>query len=148
MNVLLHRKVLLAYEDSWQKRCRILFCCTRLSDRKENSFADIARLLSDFFRDLDVVPSDVIAGLVLLRHYQKIERKAIVEQVRSHYALALNLIFHSSSEKTEPTSSFPEFPSRRRPTSCRSRRTQIWNFSKRSYISRTTPSGLMVGPYN
>lgn len=50
------------------------------SDRNSNSFADIAKLLSEFFRDLDVVPSDVIAGLVLLRKFQKIERKAIVEQ--------------------------------------------------------------------
>lgn len=47
----------------------------------QNSFADIARLLSDFFRDLDVVPSDVVAGLVLLRKFQKIEREAIVKQV-------------------------------------------------------------------
>lgn len=54
----------------------------RPSDRNRNSFADIARLLSDFFRDLDVVPSDVIAGLILLRKFQKIEQKAIVEQVR------------------------------------------------------------------
>lgn len=29
---------------------------------------------------MDVVPSDVIAGLILLRKFQKIERKAIVEQ--------------------------------------------------------------------
>lgn len=61
------------------------------SDRNRNSFADIARLLSDFFRDLDVVPSDVVAGLVLLRKFQKIERKAIVEQVRR--AIKYNL-FH------------------------------------------------------
>ncbi|XP_044260165.1 diacylglycerol lipase-alpha isoform X2 [Tribolium madens] len=74
------RKVLRAYQDSWQQRCRFLFCCSSASDRNRNSFADIARLLSDFFRDLDVVPSDVIAGLVLLRKFQKIERKAIVEQ--------------------------------------------------------------------
>jgi len=47
----------------------------------QNSFTDIARLLSDFFRDLDVVPSDVIAGLVLLRKFQKIEREAIINQV-------------------------------------------------------------------
>lgn len=46
----------------------------------QNSFADIARLLSDFFRDLDVVPSDVVAGLVLLRKFQKIERELIVKQ--------------------------------------------------------------------
>lgn len=74
------RKVLRAYQDRWQQRCRFLFCCMRPSDRNRNSFADIARLLSDFFRDLDVVPSDVVAGLVLLRKFQKIERKAIVEQ--------------------------------------------------------------------
>ncbi|XP_063923643.1 diacylglycerol lipase-alpha-like isoform X2 [Zophobas morio] len=74
------RKVLRAYQDSWQQRCRFLFCCSGTSDRNRNSFADIARLLSDFFRDLDVVPSDVVAGLVLLRKFQKIERKAIVEQ--------------------------------------------------------------------
>ncbi|XP_039297973.1 diacylglycerol lipase-alpha [Nilaparvata lugens] len=74
------RKVLRAYQDSWDHRCRLLFCCMRNSDRNKNSFADIARLLSDFFRDLDVVPSDVIAGLVLLRKFQKIEREAIVSQ--------------------------------------------------------------------
>ncbi|ERL90853.1 hypothetical protein D910_08198, partial [Dendroctonus ponderosae] len=73
-------KVLRAYQDSWQNRCRFLFCCSTPSDRNRNSFADIARLLSDFFRDLDVVPSDVVVGLVLLRKFQKIERKAIVEQ--------------------------------------------------------------------
>ncbi|XP_075218002.1 inactivation no afterpotential E [Lycorma delicatula] len=74
------RKVLRAYQDSWDHRCRLLFCCMRNSDRNKNSFADIARLLSDFFRDLDVVPSDVIAGLVLLRKFQKIEREAIISQ--------------------------------------------------------------------
>lgn len=76
------RKVIRAYQDSWHNRCRFLFCCSTASDRNRNSFADIARLLSDFFRDLDVVPSDVVVGLVLLRKFQKIEQKAIVEQVR------------------------------------------------------------------
>ncbi|KRT83150.1 hypothetical protein AMK59_3055, partial [Oryctes borbonicus] len=74
------RKVLRAYQDSWHQRCRFLFCCMRPSDRNRNSFADIAKLLSDFFRDLDVVPSDVIAGLILLRKFQRIERRAIVQQ--------------------------------------------------------------------
>ncbi|XP_018373307.1 PREDICTED: sn1-specific diacylglycerol lipase alpha isoform X3 [Trachymyrmex cornetzi] len=74
------RKVIRAYQDSWDNRCRVLFCCMGNSDRNRNSFADIARLLSDFFRDLDVVPSDVVAGLVLLRKFQKIERELIVKQ--------------------------------------------------------------------
>lgn len=75
------RKVIRAYQDSWDHRCRLLFCCMGNSDRSRNSFTDIARLLSDFFRDLDVVPSDVVAGLVLLRKFQKLEREAIVRQV-------------------------------------------------------------------
>uniref|UniRef100_A0A0A9W875 Diacylglycerol lipase-alpha n=1 Tax=Lygus hesperus TaxID=30085 RepID=A0A0A9W875_LYGHE len=74
------RKVLRAYQDSWDHRCRLLFCCIRNSDRTKNSFTDIARLLSDFFRDLDVVPSDVVAGLVLLRKYQKLERETNVRE--------------------------------------------------------------------
>ncbi|KAJ8688354.1 hypothetical protein QAD02_024149, partial [Eretmocerus hayati] len=74
------RKVIRAYQDSWDNRCRILFCCIGKSDRNRNSFTDIAKLLSDFFRDLDVVPSDVVAGLVLLRKFQKIERDLIVKQ--------------------------------------------------------------------
>jgi sn1-specific diacylglycerol lipase len=75
------RKVIRAYQDSWDHRCRLLFCCMGSSDRSRNSFTEIARLLSDFFRDLDVVPSDVVAGLVLLRKFQILERDAIVRQV-------------------------------------------------------------------
>ncbi|XP_036318147.1 uncharacterized protein LOC118733064 isoform X2 [Rhagoletis pomonella] len=74
------RKVMRAYQDSWDHRCRLLFCCMRSTDRNRNSFTDIARLLSDFFRELDVVPSDVVAGLVLLRKFQRIEREAVVRQ--------------------------------------------------------------------
>ncbi|XP_023315106.1 sn1-specific diacylglycerol lipase alpha isoform X2 [Trichogramma pretiosum] len=74
------RKVIRAYQDSWNNRCRMFFCCIGKSDRNRNSFTEIARLLSDFFRDLDVVPSDVVAGLVLLRKFQKIERELIVKQ--------------------------------------------------------------------
>ncbi|XP_037087617.1 diacylglycerol lipase-alpha-like, partial [Pollicipes pollicipes] len=73
------RKVLRAYRDSWDSRCRMLFCCMDRSDRNQNSFADIAQLLSEFFRDLDVVPSDIVAGVVLLRKVQKLERNNIVK---------------------------------------------------------------------
>ncbi|XP_047740268.1 diacylglycerol lipase-alpha isoform X2 [Hyalella azteca] len=78
-----HRKVMKAYQDSWDQRCRLLFCCINTSDSYRNSFGDIARLLSEFFRDLDVVPSDVVAGLVLLRKCQKMERKAIVKNPKT-----------------------------------------------------------------
>lgn len=60
------------------------------SEHNRNSFADIARLLSDFFRELDVVPSDVVAGLVLLRKYQKTSRQAVVRQVIGLENILLN----------------------------------------------------------
>ena len=47
----------------------------------QNSFTEVAKLFTEFFRDLDVVPSDVVAGLVLLRKHQKMRRKHIVSQV-------------------------------------------------------------------
>ncbi|XP_054721241.1 diacylglycerol lipase-alpha-like [Uloborus diversus] len=75
-----HRKAMREYQDSWNRRCRLLFCCIGHSDQQRNNFTDIAKLLSDFFRDLDVVPSDVIAGLVLLRKLQKAERQGIVNK--------------------------------------------------------------------
>ena len=47
---------------------------------KQSSFADIAKLLSEFFRDLDVVPSDVVAGLIIIRKQQKLQRELIAAQ--------------------------------------------------------------------
>ena len=47
----------------------------------QNSFTEIAKLFTEFFRDLDVVPTDIVAGLVLMRKHQKLRRKIIVSQV-------------------------------------------------------------------
>lgn len=41
----------------------------------------MASLFAEFFRDLDIVPSDIIAGLVLLRQRQRSSRDAILDQV-------------------------------------------------------------------
>ncbi|XP_074647959.1 diacylglycerol lipase-alpha-like [Tubulanus polymorphus] len=74
------KKAIRAYEESWDRRCRVLFCCVKNDRNGNNSFTEIAKLFTEFFRDLDVVPSDVIAGLVLMRTYQKHCRKTIVSQ--------------------------------------------------------------------
>ena len=47
----------------------------------QNTFAEIARLLSEFFRDLDVVPTDVLVGLLLLRQRQQLARQKIISEV-------------------------------------------------------------------
>lgn len=43
--------------------------------------SEIAQLFTEFFRDLDVVPSDVVAGLVLLRRFQKLRMEHTINQV-------------------------------------------------------------------
>lgn len=48
----------------------------------QDSFSEIARLLTDFFRDLDLVPTDIVAGLVLLRKQQKKLQETLVTQVK------------------------------------------------------------------
>ena len=48
----------------------------------QNSFSDIAKMLSEFFRDLDVVPSDIAVGLVLLSKRQRLLRLRTIHQVR------------------------------------------------------------------
>ena len=80
----------------------MFFCCSLASSRKirvsglfflkiyrskysQSSFAEIARLLSEFFRDLDVVPSDVLAGLILLRQRQQAARQLIISQVTQEF---------------------------------------------------------------
>ncbi|KAF7988219.1 hypothetical protein HCN44_007713 [Aphidius gifuensis] len=75
-----HGKVKKAYHDRWTQRCSLLFCCFGECKTERDSFTDISHLLNDIFLHLDVVPSDVVAGLVLLREFQMIERKLIVQQ--------------------------------------------------------------------
>ncbi|XP_041453260.1 diacylglycerol lipase-alpha-like [Lytechinus variegatus] len=65
------------YEQNWDKRLRFWFCCTSSGETQDSAFSDIAILFSEFFRDLDVVPTDVLAGLMLLREEQKQRRRAI-----------------------------------------------------------------------
>jgi len=97
----LNRKVMRTYQDTWNHRCKFLFCCMSRSDQyqvclfhfirksdsplniigSQDSFSEIARLLTDFFRDLDLVPTDIVAGLVLLRKQQKKLQETQVRQV-------------------------------------------------------------------
>lgn len=47
----------------------------------QDAYSEVASLFAEFFRDLDIVPSDIIAGLVLLRQRQRAKRSAILDQV-------------------------------------------------------------------
>ncbi|KAL5279792.1 DAGLA.2 family protein [Megaselia abdita] len=64
------------YHKSWEQRCRFWFCC--VASPKRNQITDISRIISDFFMELDVVPSDIAAGFLLLRNFQKLEREEAI----------------------------------------------------------------------
>uniref|UniRef100_UPI00358FED08 diacylglycerol lipase-beta-like n=1 Tax=Myxine glutinosa TaxID=7769 RepID=UPI00358FED08 len=55
----------------WEKCIRRLCCCLSGDDVEQAAFKDVAHILSDFFRDTDLVPSDIAAGLTLLRWAEK-----------------------------------------------------------------------------
>ena len=83
----------LYHEKLWTNNINIIISCLNKSEKIlsfdmwilfllfQNSFSDIARVLSEFFRDLDVVPGDVVVGLVLLRQRQQLLRLRVVHQV-------------------------------------------------------------------
>ncbi|KAK2717458.1 diacylglycerol lipase-alpha-like isoform X2 [Artemia franciscana] len=76
------RKVAMAYQKRWRHRCSLLClcCCISKSERNKDSLTAIAKLLSEFFGDLDVVVTDILAGLILLRRKQKKKRLSIINK--------------------------------------------------------------------
>ncbi|KAG7276665.1 hypothetical protein CRUP_032014 [Coryphaenoides rupestris] len=66
--------------SSWSRRLKFFMCCSRSQDTQSDAYSEVASLFAEFFRDLDIVPSDIIAGLVLLRQRQRSKRSSILDQ--------------------------------------------------------------------
>lgn len=66
-----HRKV----TKTWQRRFRWAFCWVKSDEHGHEAFQQVAALLSTLFRSTDLVPSDILAGCVLLRVKQKKETR-------------------------------------------------------------------------
>ncbi|XP_077375167.1 diacylglycerol lipase-alpha isoform X2 [Festucalex cinctus] len=69
--------------SSWSRRLKFFMCCTRAQDTQSDAYSEVASLFAEFFRDLDIVPSDIIAGLVLLRQTQRSKRSSILDQANN-----------------------------------------------------------------
>ncbi|XP_026096622.1 sn1-specific diacylglycerol lipase beta-like [Carassius auratus] len=66
----------------WESRLRLLCCCVPQDDSHRAAFSSIAQLVSGFFLDTDLVPSDIAAGLSLLHQEQdKVQRCRDPEEV-------------------------------------------------------------------
>ncbi|KAM8876843.1 diacylglycerol lipase-beta [Synchiropus picturatus] len=69
----------------WECRLRLLCCCLPLDESHQAAFSNIAKLVSGFFSDTDLVPSDIAAGLALLHQEQdKMEQSRDPDAVLSH----------------------------------------------------------------
>lgn len=54
----------------WERRCRILCCCIRNNEDTAPAFTDVGKIVAEFFKDLDLVPTDMAAGLMLVQEKQ------------------------------------------------------------------------------
>ncbi|XP_035694884.1 diacylglycerol lipase-beta-like [Branchiostoma floridae] len=54
----------------WENRCKVLCCCAGFDEHSQNAFSDVAQIIADFFKDVDLTPSDIAAGLALLQEDQ------------------------------------------------------------------------------
>uniref|UniRef100_A0A8C1Q850 Diacylglycerol lipase, beta n=1 Tax=Cyprinus carpio TaxID=7962 RepID=A0A8C1Q850_CYPCA len=69
----------------WESRLRLLCCCLPQDNNHRAAFSSIAQLVSGFFLDTDLVPSDIAAGLALLHQEQdKMEHCRDPDEVLSH----------------------------------------------------------------
>ncbi|KAK2716980.1 hypothetical protein QYM36_007204 [Artemia franciscana] len=68
-------------ERVWHLFCCLLCCSCFRKGRigLDAIFRDVSVVFSEFFKDIDLVPSDVLAGLVLLHRKHKSERESLRE---------------------------------------------------------------------
>ena len=56
-----------AYVDQWESRIRMMFCCARPGKETRNIvYRDVANLFANMFRHVDLVPSDIALGMLLI----------------------------------------------------------------------------------
>ncbi|KAG5678518.1 hypothetical protein PVAND_008185 [Polypedilum vanderplanki] len=68
---LMHKKI----SKLWLRRFRLAFCCLAKDENGEEAFLQSAELFSNLFNGTDLVPSDMIAGSILMRVRQKKENR-------------------------------------------------------------------------
>ncbi|KAL4239389.1 hypothetical protein ACF0H5_000206 [Mactra antiquata] len=59
----------------WEKRCKCMFMCARGDDTNTSVFSVLAELSADYFKGVNLVPTDVVAGLILLSRKQERKRQ-------------------------------------------------------------------------
>ncbi|XP_066916828.1 diacylglycerol lipase-alpha-like [Clytia hemisphaerica] len=72
-------------EKYWSRACRLLFCCTKAENSRDNVLLFASKLFTNYFRNYhDLVPSDILAGMILLRQKQKYEEFKRIQHELKH----------------------------------------------------------------
>lgn len=67
----------------WERRFRMILCSLNLSNDHHRAYYELAAIFSNVLCDINVVPSDIVAGLVLLQRHQlaeEVDRQGAQEQ--------------------------------------------------------------------
>lgn len=79
------RRITAKNEKYWTRACRLLFCCTKAENSRDNVLLFASKLFTDYFRNYhDIVPSDILAGMILLRQKQKYEEFKRIQRELEH----------------------------------------------------------------
>ena len=72
-------------QNTWEKRFKVACCITGRDDEHQVAYKEVAQLFTNFFGDLNVVPSDIAAGLALLqkKHLAAIKNESEVSHTAS-----------------------------------------------------------------
>ncbi|KAL4240297.1 hypothetical protein ACF0H5_001090 [Mactra antiquata] len=62
----------------WETRCKILCCCVGCDEQSTNAFSGIAEIFSNFFHGVDLVPTDIACGLILVHREQQKEKNRLM----------------------------------------------------------------------
>lgn len=107
------RKIVDKYESEWHKTCKLLFCCTKTETSKDNVLLLASRIFAEYFHSYtDLVPSDILAGMILLRQRQKYQEcKWVEEELKNTNASYHQVTRHKSHKSVrrhqQTVSSYP-----------------------------------------
>ena len=82
-------------QTTWEKRFKVACCITGRDDEHQVAYQEVAQLFANFFGDLNVVPSDIAAGLALL---QKKHLVAIENGTEEQHPLSVPLDLQSGQD--------------------------------------------------
>ena len=67
------------YHSVWERRCNMLCCMTGHDEAHRSAYKELSTLFAQYFVDVNLVPSDLAAGFVLLQRQQLAEEKERID---------------------------------------------------------------------